>query len=194
MSARDPYVETEVKLVFPGTAAQARARIEAAGYVPRAPGVIEADQLYDRPNEELRQQGKLIRLRRAGSRATVTYKGPAAGGEYKSREEIEFDVDDADGFELVLERLGYVRRFRYEKFRTKFAMASEPGEITVDETLMGIFLELEGPAEWIDRTAVRLGFSKADYSTMSYATLYRDWRLKHPEAPENMTFNANGPG
>ena len=92
----------------------------------------------------LRNADQLLRLRRSGARSTVTYKGPAKRERYKSREEIEFDVSDASAFELVLDRLGYTPGFRYEKYRTKFA-APEPGIITIDETPIGVFLELEGP-------------------------------------------------
>jgi len=43
----------------------------------------------------------------------------------------------------------------------------------LDETPLGVFLELEGPARWIDRTARALGFSESDYITDSYAELHR---------------------
>jgi hypothetical protein len=33
----------------------------------------------------------------------------------------------------------------------------------LDETPAGVFLELEGPSRWIDRTARRLGFAESDY-------------------------------
>ena len=61
--------------------------------------------------------------------------------------------------------------------------------ITVDETPIGVFLELEGPAAWIDGTAAALGFHVADYVTDSYAALYRQYRQANPEAPDNMIFD-----
>ena len=64
-------------------------------------------------------------------------------------------------FETVLSRLGYQRAFRYEKFRTKYSAGE--GLITVDETPVGIFLELEGPGYWIDETATRLGSGRDRY-------------------------------
>lgn len=193
MSARDLYVEIEVKIPYQGPPEAAQSMIEQRGYSLRVPRVLESDQLFDRPDGELKRSDRLIRLRRSGERATVTYKGPSQRERYKRREEIEFDVSDPGAYVLVLDRLGYGPTFRYEKYRTKFSAPSEPGFITVDETPIGVFLELEGPPEWIDRTAERLGFSAADYSTASYASLYRDYRAAHPEAGENMTFNADGP-
>ena len=190
---KPPYIEIEVKLPYDGPPQAARRRIEQHGYTQTDPRVLESDQLFDRPGGELKRSDRLVRLRRSGARATVTYKGPSQRERYKSREEIEFEVSDPDAFALVLDRLGYVPAFRYEKYRTKFAAPSEPGFITIDETPIGVFLELEGPPAWIDRTAQRLGFSAADYSTASYASLYRDYRLTHPGTAENMTFEANGP-
>jgi adenylate cyclase class 2 len=189
MSARQ-YVETEVKIPFLGPTETVRRLIERQGYTQAEPRVLEADQLFDRPDGTLRHSDQLLRLRRSGGNATVTYKGPSQRERYKSREEIEFDVSDPDAFALVLDRLGYVPGFRYEKYRTKYRADGEPGLITIDETPIGVYLELEGPPEWIDRTAQRLGFSAADYSTASYGSLYRDFRLKHPEAGENMTFES----
>jgi len=192
-------IETEVKIRFAPGAAAARNLIERQGYVIIEPRTLESDRVFDRSPDrspdrglaELKSADQLLRLRRAGSLSTVTYKGPADRRRYKSREEIEFDVSDPDAFELVLARLGYTPRFRYEKFRTKFALPPEPGLITIDETPIGVFFELEGEASWIDRTAARLGFSANEYCTASYASLYREYLLLHEEAPADMVFNSS---
>ncbi len=179
-------VETEVKIRFAGHPDQARRLIEGHGYAVTAPRILESDQLFDRPDSELRDSDQLLRLRRSGPRSTVTYKGPGTRERYKSREEIEFDVSDPDAFELVLQRLGYTPGFRYEKYRTKFA--SGLGVITIDETPIGVFLELEGSTAWIDQTALRLGISPAEYCTSSYASLYREFLRSNQSAPSNMVF------
>jgi adenylate cyclase, class 2 len=186
-------VETEIKLRWAGSAAEARAHIEAHGYQAIEPRTLESDQLFDRTTSELRQGDQILRLRRAGpreggARATVTYKGPASRERYKSREEIEFEVSDAEAFTHMLERLGYLPGFRYEKYRTKFATLGEPGIITLDETPIGVFLELEGAKSWIDGTAGRLGFALSAYSTASYAALYREYRQENKESPPDMIF------
>ena len=181
--------EVEIKIPFDRTPRDARELIERSGYILHEPRVLESDQIFDSGVSDLRNGDQLLRLRRSGARSTVTYKGPAARGRYKSREEIEFDVSDAAAFELVLDRLGYTPRFRYEKYRTKFQAPGETRIITIDETPIGVFLELEGPADWIDSTAARLGFSSSQYSTASYAALYREYLRSHDDAPENMVFN-----
>jgi adenylate cyclase class 2 len=190
--------ETEIKLRWNGTAEEAQALIERHGYAVSSPRTLESDQLFDLPSAALRQSDRILRLRKTTSpegttRAMVTYKGPATRDGYKSREEIEFDVSDPNTFTLVLHRLGYQAAFRYEKFRTQLRAAGEPGIITVDETPIGVYLEIEGPHDWIDSTAARLGLPKAQFLTVSYASLYRDYRAQHPAAPADMTFDLDGP-
>jgi len=186
-------VETEIKLKWAGSAADACAHIESQGYKVIEPRTLESDQLFDRASGELKGNDQILRLRRAGpkepgGKATVTYKGPASRERYKSREEIEFQVSDGDACAHMLERLGYLPGFRYEKYRTKFATAGEPGIITLDETPIGVFLELEGAKYWIDHTAGRLGFALSAYSTASYAALYSDFRRENKEFPPDMIF------
>jgi adenylate cyclase class 2 len=190
--------ETEVKLRWDGTAQEARALIERHGYALSDPRTLESDQLFDLPSAALRQSDRILRLRQTTSpegtkRAMVTYKGPATRDGYKSREEIEFDVSDTSTFTLVLHRLGYQPVFRYEKFRTQLRAAGEPGLITIDETPIGVYLEIEGPQDWIDTTATRLGFPAAQFLTASYASLYREFREQHPEVPADMTFGLESP-
>ena len=73
-------VETEIKLKWTGSAADARAHIESRGYKIIEPRTLESDQLFDRASGELRQADQILRLLRAGKAAggggTVTYKGP----------------------------------------------------------------------------------------------------------------------
>jgi adenylate cyclase class 2 len=190
--------ETEIKLRWNGSAQEALALIEGRGYPISSPRTLESDQLFDLPSAALRQSDRILRLRKTISpegkaRAMVTYKGPATRDGYKSREEIEFDVSDPDTFTLVLDRLGYRPAFRYEKYRTQLRAAGEPGLITIDETPIGIYLELEGPQDWINSTAARLGFPVAQFLTVSYAGLYQEYRGQHPEAPGDMTFDLNSP-
>ena len=185
--------ETEVKIQWEGAANAAHALIESCGYRLRAARVLEIDQLFDRPSGELQQSGLVLRLRRAGDVATVTYKGPATRDTYKSREEIEFRVSDPQAFLTVLDRLGYQPGFRYEKYRTEFFDPAEAGLVTLDETPVGVFLELEGAEDWIDRAAHRLGFSKAAYLTASYRALYLHYQETHPDAGNDMTFELLSP-
>ena len=183
-------VETEIKLRLPQGPEHARALLEQLGFRAGGPRQIETDQTFDLPAAELRHSGRLLRLRSTGGRWIVTYKGPAAAGDkHKSREEIETGVSDGVAFAQILAALGYLPSFAYEKFRTTFSASGEDGIVTLDETPIGDFLELEGPGYWIDQTASRLGFAPEDYITSSYAALYEEYRNAHATVPRDMKFH-----
>jgi adenylate cyclase class 2 len=166
--------EIEIKLQVVD-AAQARRRLEAAGFATLAGRMFERNTLFDDPGLRLRARGELLRVRRVGAETVLTFKGPATPGKHKSREEIEIRVSDAGALEIILVRLGLQPSYRYEKYRTEFSRAGEPGVVALDETPIGVFFEVEGPGEWIDRVASELGFSQPDYITASYATLHLDY-------------------
>lgn len=182
-------VETEIKLRLPQGPEHARALLEQHGFRAAGPRQLETDQTFDLPTGELRAGDRLLRLRSAGGRWIVTYKGPAAGGAHKSREEIEAGVSDGPAFAQILVALGFQLSFAYEKFRTTFETPGAEGIVTLDETPIGDFLELEGPESWIDRTARRLGFGPDDYVTSSYAALYQEYRRTHITVPHDMKFH-----
>jgi adenylate cyclase class 2 len=183
--------EVEIKLAL-RDAGEGRRRVEATGFSVVQPRVFEANVLFDTPDRRLRAAASLVRVRRAGARTLLTFKGPATYERHKAREELEVELSDAPAAAAILERLGFHPVFRYEKYRTEYAEAGQPGVITLDETPIGDFFELEGPPEWIDATAARLGFSEADYLTASYATLYSEWCRKHGVAPGDMLFAVRG--
>jgi adenylate cyclase class 2 len=193
VSASGTNLEIEVKIPWADGPDTARRVIEGAGYALVEPRTLESDTVFDRDGGELRRADQLLRLRRAGDRTLVTYKGPSRGARYKIREEIEFDISGARAFEEVLNRLGYQPRFRYEKYRTKFAAPGEPGILSIDETPIGVFLELEGETEWIDRTAARIGLSPDAYLNRSYASLYQEYLRTNSGAPPDMTFGRVAP-
>jgi adenylate cyclase, class 2 len=119
---------------------------------------------------------------------TVTYKGRPMVARHKTREELELVVTNAPTMGAIFERLGYRPVFRYDKYRTEYRQNRGTGLATLDETPVGIYVELEGTAAWIDRTARRMGFGERDYITASYARLYLQWCEKSGVKPSNMVF------
>lgn len=182
-------VEIEVKL-RPHDLSEVLRAIRAAGYVEIESRSFEANVLYDNDREELREKREALRVREYRGKSILTYKGAPVPGVHKQREELETTVGSAAMFATILGRLGFHPKFRYEKFRSVFRRDAEPGVITVDETPLGPFLELEGEAAWIDRTALELGFSPKDYITASYATIYVDHCLQMGEEPTHFVFDA----
>jgi adenylate cyclase class 2 len=179
--------ETEVKIrvTDPNTVAE---RLAAAGFEVSKPRVFEANTIYDEPGRTLKARGCLLRIREVDSRGILTFKGPAERGKHKSREELETGFDDPAMGARILERLGFQRAFRYEKYRTEYQRKGENGVVTLDETPIGWFVELEGTPAWIDRTAVALTWSEADYLTDSYGSLYLQHCTIHLLQPADMVF------
>src|SRR5262245_3525837 len=181
-------VETEIKLHPKQPMDQILQALRTLGFQQETPRQLESDQLYDLPDETLRRSGRLLRLRSTGGNFLLTYKGPTDRNRYKSREELQTHLEDGEILASILRGLGYTPTFRYEKYRSSYKKSGESGVVALDETPIGLFVELEGPPDWIDRTASQLGFSSHEYLTDSYAALYEAYRQSHPEVPKDMTF------
>jgi adenylate cyclase, class 2 len=178
-------MEIEVKIAV-ASAAATRRLLRGKGFAVVKPRVFEANDVFDTPDLRLRNSQSLLRIREVRREAKVTYKGPPAGGKHKSREELELKAD-GPMLAAIFNRLGFKRVFRYEKYRTEF-QREKTGTVTLDETPIGIYLELEGRPAWIDRTARLLGFHEQDYILESYGKLYLNWCEQQGCPPGDMVF------
>ncbi len=216
MPNSNPGVEIEIKLrVQEKDALRARLkRIRAREISPRT---FESNTLYDTPLQDLRRRGRLIRVRiertTASSakkhpfeslKAVLTYKGPAPrvrggstvaknrakkGSHFKIKDEAEVSVTNPDNLARILHGLGLRPSFRYEKFRTTYALPAVPGlKVELDETPVGTYLELEGPVAAIDRAARLLGYTRENYLTDTYGSLYLADCRKKGCKPGDMLF------
>ncbi len=181
------YHEIEIKLSIESANA-GRRLLRANGFRVFKSRVFETNSVYDRPDESLRNAGLLLRIREAGRVHTLTFKGQVTASKHKSREELEIPLPDAKVLSTIFERLGFEQTFRYDKYRTEFKQAHGAGVAVLDETPIGIFLELEGGEAWIDRTSRKLGFAESDYITKSYGALYHEWCDRQGIKPGNMVF------
>src|SRR5258708_32372128 len=120
MARHSSRFETEIKLRVESPARLKR-RLARLGFSVVKRRVLEINIVFDTPSGAVRREGKLLRLRQAGSRGTITFKGPPAAGGYKSREEIELHLADRAAMQLILERLRYAPRLRDETYRTRYA-------------------------------------------------------------------------
>lgn len=179
--------EVKIRIEDPRTM---RARLIESGWSEAEPRGLERNTVYDTAAGELLRSGRLLRLRSAAGRYVLTVKGPVAAGEaHKLRDEFEIESADGEALRGILTTLGYRPVWRYEKYRTELRREGDDGEILLDETPIGNFIELEGAADWIDRTAVALGYTSQQYILKSYGTLYREYAATHPEAKPDMTFD-----
>jgi len=185
----DSPLETEVKIRI-GEALPAARALEAAGFSVTQPREFESNTMYDTRDRSLLAAGVLLRLRQSGGRFILTFKGRAKPGPYKSRPELETTVGSCEVLDRVLHELGYSPTFRYEKYRRVYQAPGDPGVVTLDETPIGNFLELEGSGEWIDGTAGRLGFARSEYILDSYLRLYLEYCAQAGAKPSDMVFTA----
>jgi adenylate cyclase class 2 len=208
--------ETEIKLKINDLRAFHRAlkRMRARPVGSGTGRVHEQNVIFDTPVGGLAKHGQLLRIRTetpevrgktkgkgSKQRIVVTFKQPPTRsdsdntrrGRYKVRDEIELEVSEAGNLTKIFEGLGMSGWFRYEKYRTTFRLAASKAWargllIELDETPIGTFVELEGPAAAIDRAATDLGFSKRDYVLKSYLVLHMEECRRKGEQPRNMVF------
>lgn len=185
-------IENEIKLRAGSSGksglAKARALLRARGFAVMTPRVFERNLVLDDAGGSLRERGMLLRLREAGKLVTCTFKGVETPGRHKRREEREFRASDLDSCLAVFAALGFRETFRYEKYRTEFRRGGEPGHVTLDETPIGVYMELEGPPRWLDATAKDLGYQRSDYITASYGRLFESWRAETGSKRKDMRF------
>lgn len=179
--------EIEIKFQVSDLRALAR-KLRATGFRLVTRRTHEMNTLYDLPGAILRSRKELLRLRKYGSKWTLTHKSKKEASRHSSREELETGVADGRQMEAILRALGYSPSFRYEKFRAEWTDGK--GQVVVDETPIRNFCEIEGSPRWIDATAKKLGVSEADYITTNYAGLFAAWKEKTKSSVNEMTFNA----
>jgi adenylate cyclase class 2 len=165
-----------------------RRRLREAGFRIAKRRVFEENTIFDTPKLKLRQGQCVVRVRTAGRHAKFTYKGAPEPSRHKQREELEIGISSAETMSAILERLDLRPVFRYQKYRTELRQTAGGGVATLDETPVGVYLELEGSPAWIDRTAKKLGYSEAQYITLSYAGLYLAWCKKNGCPRGDMVF------
>ena len=179
--------ETEIKFRVKSFKAL-EARLRELGFRLVHERAREMNVLYDFPSRELTNRGELLRLRQYGEKWKLTHKAKGKIGRHKSRMETETGVADGATLEAIFDALGLRPTFRYEKFRAEWSDGH--GHVVVDETPIGTFAEIEGPAKWIDATAKKLGVKEKDYITLNYAGLFMEWKRATRSAAEEMTFAA----
>lgn len=181
--------KVEVEIKFRVADAEALAtRLLALGFHLLTPSTREHNRLFDTAAGTLRSSGQTLRIRTYGDQYLLTHKARLAGASdipHKHRVETETTLADGEALAQVFAALGLRVTFVYEKWRAEYSDGA--GQLVIDETPIGTFAELEGPAEWIDAIASRLGVAPSEYMTASYARLFVQWREATGNKAENMT-------
>jgi len=178
-------LEREIKLRFVNAEA-AREAVLAAGATPLRGRRLQEDSLLDTVDEGLRMRRCVLRVRVESGKSFVTFKGPVQPSLVKVREELETIVADGPILIRMLEELGFHVWFRYEKYREEFVL--DDVIVAVDETPVGVFVEIEGGDRGIEEMAVALGRKPEDYLLDSYRRLYLFDCERRGVAPAHMLF------
>ena len=173
---RSKQLEIEVKLEIRNLQRLRRDLLEM-GCRKTVPRSLERNWTWDFPGQPLRQQGKLLRVRQFAGHCLLTFKGVAEQSRhFKIREERETAVEDPETLSIILERLGLEVFFRYEKYRTSYSLRlrgmRRSVDLSVDETPIGNYLEIEGTEADIHRVAEKLGFEEDAFIKESYLGLF----------------------
>jgi adenylate cyclase, class 2 len=179
-------IETEIKIQIEDTAGFCR-QLDSLN-----PGILsvrhfEDNYLFDFSDRSLRSRQCLLRVRISAGGCYLTYKGlPRQEGIFKTREELETRIEDATTLLQILEGIGMRICFRYQKYRREFILNGV--HVTVDETPIGNYAEIEGPEDGILGLARNLGISESRFLRHSYYALYLEHCKKKGVAPQFMVF------
>jgi adenylate cyclase class 2 len=178
-------LEREVKLAF-RDAEEARTAILAAGAEPLRARRLQEDCLLDTKDDQLFKRRCVLRVRMESGKTLLTFKGPVQESSMKLREELETIVGDGLLLLRVLEQIGFRVWFRYQKYREEFAR--EDVIVALDETPVGVFVEIEGSENGIHDMASALARKPEDYVLDSYRGLFVKHCQRHGLPVSDMLF------
>ena len=186
----------------PDRLAATKTRLEEMGASVVHPREFEENLAFDFPDRSIVRAGSLLRVRILARGTLLTFKGPVtalaglapalagegtgAGAEagsgttpalalpapMKARHETELTVpfDETEALLAIIRGLGMQTVFRYQKYRTTWSWKGL--HVLLDETPIGVYLELEGDRALIEAGAKALGYRAEDFITKSYRDLY----------------------
>ncbi len=187
MGGNGQYLEVEVKFFVPDLGAL-RERVLAVGGMVTKPRLFEQNVRYDTVDGGLAERWALLRLRRDRV-ATVTFKGEpqtVVQSEARVREELEVQVSDFDMMALIFERLGFLPKQRYEKYRETFVCGDV--EVVLDELPYGTFVELEGEEGDLKTAVSQLNLDWNKRINNNYLGLMQQLKEKHGLPFDDLTF------
>lgn len=190
-------LETEVKVRFDDVEALVAAHPELGWRVVEQRH-FEDNFVFELPERALELRGSILRMRVANGRATLTYKGlvpESLTSAMKVREELETLVERPEILADIFERLGLRRSFRYQKYRTVYALDVDGGEVLAmrDELPFGAFLEIEGDPERVAASAQILGFEPLSFIRESYIGLQAALCRARGVALQDLVFSTGAP-
>jgi len=147
---------------------------------------LERTIKFDTENKDLEKKGKFLRVR-TGFKNVITFKRKIKRKDtkFKEREEIELEIPEPEKMKIILENLGFTKKWIMEKYREKWILGD--AEVVIDKLpKMGNFIEIEGSKKSIQETAKVLGLNFEDRITATYWGLWEDYRKTKGIKNENI--------
>ncbi len=143
------------------------ARLLDAG-AERVASEFEENTIYT--GGKLEPGRSVLRVRRVGGRAILTYKErfPSDSAIKRQREE-ETGVENVEALLAILDALGFEAAVVYEKRRETWHLAG--AIVVVDELPFGLFAEIEGEEQNIEEAERLLNLQDAEAELMTYPQL-----------------------
>jgi adenylate cyclase class 2 len=179
-------VEREIKLRF-DTVEAAREAVLATGATPLRCRRLQEDSLLDTDDESLRRRRCVLRIRVENGKSRITFKGPVQPSIMKLRDEFETIIGDGVLLRHIFEEVGFHVWFQYEKYREEFS--HDDVTVAIDETPVGVFVELEGTEHGIIATTEALGRRPEDFVLDSYRGLFLQLRDTYGLTGSDMVFD-----
>jgi adenylate cyclase class 2 len=133
-------MEVEVK-AYAGDLKEVETRIREMGAEPTWEG-DQVDTYYNHPERDFAKTDEALRIRMEKDRNSITYKGPKLDELSKTREEIQFSMQDPEAAGKILVKLGFSEVGVVKKHRKKFKLGGL--KISLDSVEgLGEFVEIE---------------------------------------------------
>jgi adenylate cyclase class 2 len=178
-------LEIEVKFYLPEPAVM-RNRILSLGAESKG-RFFEINFRYEDNEKNLIKKKSLLRLRK-DSKTTLTFKSePIEKKEdFKILHELEVEVNDFQTMNSILEALGFHKEQVYEKWRETLVL--ENTIFCIDTMPFGNFLEIEGIAPGIKKSAALLDLQWENRILLNYLSIYEKIQKKFHLPFSDITF------
>lgn len=189
-------IETEIKLILENiNIEQLTNKIEETFNLKRSNSFHQVTHQFF--YEDYTKQNAFPRIRNEENGSnTLTVKAKIKDGEQKESEyfkriELETDISNVESVISMMPFFGYPKKVSWEKKRVNFT--SNKNEelsfaISLDETPMGYFLEIESNEEKIEEIIKILELSNLERTKKAYLGVWADFNKKNNTDRENMMF------
>lgn len=140
---------------------------------------------FDTEEQILKKNGKFLRIK-IGNQNVVTLKETENNEKNKFFESTnrQFEIDDVESFCYILKRIGFSKNYIMEKYR--LAWMYKGIEFYIDELPFGVFMELKGEKQEINKMLKLLNVKSEDLIKSTYWEIYADINHK----VENIIFDS----